>query len=54
MIALVFVLCFIIYAICVWLAFGELEQPRGAISSQPSSSGVGVDKAVVQRDGRAS
>jgi hypothetical protein len=49
MIALAFALCLIIYAICFWLAFGELERPPGAISSQLSNSRVGVDKAVVQR-----
>lgn len=54
MIAFAFVLCLIIYAICFWLAFGELERPQGAISSQSGSSDVGVDKAVVRRDGRAS
>ena len=54
MIAFAFVLCLIIYAICFWLAFGELERPQGAISSQSGSSDVGVDKAVPRRDGRAS
>jgi hypothetical protein len=50
MIALAFAFCLIIYAICFWLAFGELEQPQGAISSQSRHSRVGVDKAVVQRE----
>jgi hypothetical protein len=54
MIALAFVFSLIIYAICFWQAFGELERPRRAISSQSRSSDVGVDEAVVQRDGRAS
>lgn len=54
MIALAFTLCLVIYAICFWLTFGELEQSRGAISSQSGSFRVGVDRAVVQRDGPAS
>lgn len=52
MIALAFVLCLIVYAICFWLAFGELEQRPGAISSQ--SGGASVGSSVVQRDGPTS
>jgi hypothetical protein len=51
MIALVFALCLVIYAIRFWLAFGELERPPSAIGSQSSNSRVGVDNAVVQGDG---
>jgi hypothetical protein len=54
MIALVFVFCLIIYAICFWLTFGELERSQGAIRRQSSSSGVAVDKTVMHRDGGAS
>jgi len=51
MIAFAFVLCLVVYAICFWFAFGELERPRGAIRSQSRSSGVA--KAAVRRDSRA-
>jgi uncharacterized membrane protein len=54
MIALAFIVCLIVYAICFWLAFDELERPQGAITSESSSSSVGVDKVVVRRNRRAS
>jgi hypothetical protein len=54
MIALAFVFCLIIYAICFWLTFGELERSQGAIRRQSSSSGVAVDKTVMHRDGGTS
>jgi uncharacterized membrane protein len=54
MIALAFIVCLIVYAICFWLAFDELERPQGAITSESSNSSVGVDKVVVRRDHRAS
>ncbi len=44
MIAFVFVLCLVVYAVCFWLAFGELEGRSGAASNQSRSSGLGVKK----------
>jgi hypothetical protein len=54
MIALVFVICLVIYAICFWQAFGELEPPRGATSNKSTRSRVDVDEAIVRRERRMS
>ncbi len=51
MIALAFVICLVIYAICFWLTFGELERAPSVSSSRSRDARLG--SSVVQRDGPA-